>query len=356
MTEKTLDAVLCGSCVLDILVRPVPLDRPVGADSLVRVEPIRLCPGGFVSNAGIAMARLGMRVAGLTYVGDDEWGPILRGRYSEVGVDTRWLKTLPGVNSSTTVVLIDEQGRRSFVHCVGAPKRIDKSLLLEHLDVFAQSRAMLIGYYPLLPNLLGDLAEVLAEIRATGCLTAMDSAGGGGTMQPLDNVLPHLDVYIPSFQEASQQTGQENPAEIIRVYRECGAPGLLGVKLGARGAVLSPTAGESIEIPPVDPPGQVVDTTGAGDTFYAGLMAGMLKGLSPYDAGRLAAATGACCVTAVGGTAAIRNWEETARLAGITGTRAAEDGHEELGLAAIDKPFPVKRGPANRKDSPCDDE
>lgn len=321
MTEKTLDAVLCGSCVLDILVRPVPLDRPLGADSLVRVEPIRLCPGGFVSNAGIAMARLGMRVAGLTYVGDDDWGPILRAKYAEAGVDTRWLTTLPGVNSSTTVVLVDEEGERSFVHCVGAPKRIDKSLLLEHLDVFAQSRAMLVGYYPLFPNLLDDLVDVLNEIRATGCLTAMDAAGGGGTMQPLDRILPHLDVYVPSLQEASQQTGQEDPARIIQVYRDCGAPGLLGVKLGSRGAVLSPADGRLIAIPPVEPPGEVVDTTGAGDTFYAGLMTGLLRGLSPKDAGRLAAAAGACCVTAAGGTSAVRNYEETARLAGIAGSR-----------------------------------
>jgi len=315
----TYDAILCGSCVLDILVRPVPLDRPVGADCLVRVEPIRMCPGGFVSNAGIAMARLGMRVAGLTYVGDDEWGPMLRSKYAAAGVDTRWLTTLPGVNSSTTVVLVDERGQRSFVHCVGAPKRIDKSLLLDHLDAFAQSRAMLVGYYPLFPNLLDDLADVLAEIRATGCLTAMDAAGGGGTMDPLHTILPHLDVYVPSLQEASQQTGRKDPADIVQVYRDCGAPGLLGVKLGPRGALLSPADGELIEIPPVDPPGEVVDTTGAGDTFYAALVTGLLRGLSPEDAGRLAAAAGACCVTAVGGTDAVRHYDDTARLAGIGG-------------------------------------
>jgi sugar/nucleoside kinase (ribokinase family) len=319
MAGKTHDAVLCGSCVLDIMVRPVPLDRPVGADSLVRVEPIRLCPGGFVSNAGIAMARLGMRVAALTYVGDDEWGPILRDKYNEAGVDTRWLTTLPGASSSATVVLVDELARRSFVHSAGAPKRIDKTFLLDHLDAFAGSRAMLIGYYPLFPHLLDDLADALTRIRAAGCLTAMDAAGGGGTMQPLDKILPHLDVYVPSLQEASRQTGQEDPTRIIEAYRRCGAPGLLGVKLGASGAVLSPRAGELIEIPPVNPPGDVLDTTGAGDTFYAGLVTGLLKGLSTYDAGRLAAATGACCVTGVGGTAAIQDYDETARMAGVLG-------------------------------------
>jgi sugar/nucleoside kinase (ribokinase family) len=61
----------------------------------------------------------------------------------------------------------------------------------------------------------------------------------------------------------------------------------------------------------------VVDTTGAGDCFYGGLLAGLLRGLAPGDAARLAAAAGACCVTGLGATTAIRNYEETARLAGI---------------------------------------
>jgi sugar/nucleoside kinase (ribokinase family) len=316
--EKTYDAILCGSCVLDILLRPVPLEEPIGHDRLVRVDPLRTCPGGFVSNTGIAMARLGMHVAALTYLGDDEWGRMLRDTYVQEGVDTKYLRVLPGTNSSTTAVVIDMEGRRSFIHCVGAPKQINRQLLLGHLDLFARSRAMLIGYYPLLPNLLDDLAEVLAAVRETGCLTAMDAAGGGGSMQPLGSLLPHLDVYVPSRQEASQQTGLAQPEDMIRTYRDCGAPGLLGVKLGARGAVLSPRAGEIIEIPPVEPPGEVVDTTGAGDTFYAGLVTGLLMGLTPYDAGRLAAATGACCVTGMGGTAAVRGYKETARMAGLT--------------------------------------
>ena len=67
----------------------------------------------------------------------------------------------------------------------------------------------------------------------------------------------------------------------------------------------------------VPPPGPVVDTTGAGDSFFAGLLTGLLKGLDAERAGRLAAATGACCVTGYGATAGLRNYAETARLAGV---------------------------------------
>jgi sugar/nucleoside kinase (ribokinase family) len=313
---KDLDCICCGSCVADILCRPVPLDMPIGGGRLLRTEPLEVATGGIVSNAGITMARLGMKSAAFTYVGGDEWGRMIRGRLEAGGMDCTGLLEHPTAGTSTTVVLIDPSGERSFAHCVGAPKLMNARLMLDHLDLFARSRMMLIGYYSLMPNLENDLAEVLAAIRGVGCRTALDCAGSGGSMQPLDRLLPHLDVYVPSFDEAAHQTGRNDPQAILEHYRNCGAAGLIGVKLGAQGALLSPVTGEYVEIPAVAPPGPIVDTTGAGDCFYAGLLTGLLRGLDAYRAGRLAAAAGACCVTALGATAGIRDYAATAALAG----------------------------------------
>ena len=316
-STKDLDCVLCGSCVADILVRPVPLDVPIGGGRLLHAEPLDVTTGGIVSNSGVAMARLGMKVAAFSYVGSDDWAVLIRRRLESEGLDCRRLLTHPTGATSTTAVLIDPSGERSFAHCVGAPKLMNKSLFLDNLDLFARSRMMLIGYYSLMPNLEGDLPEVLAAIRQAGCQTALDTAGDGGAMQPLDRILPHVDVYVPSHNEATHQTGHDDPRKIIDAYRSCGAPGLLGVKLGSKGALLSPTAGSYIAIDCVPPPGPVVDTTGAGDCFFAGLLTGLLKGLDAAHAGRLAAAAGACCVTGYGATAGIRGYDETARLAQI---------------------------------------
>jgi sugar/nucleoside kinase (ribokinase family) len=213
--------------------------------------------------------------------------------------------------------LIDAAGERSFVHYAGAPRLLDRAALLGQLDLFARSRAMLIGYYPLMTMLQNELPEVLSAIRATGCLTALDASGDGGTMEPLARILPQLDFYVPSAAEAAHQTGEAKPQAMIDVFRAAGATGFVGIKLGGRGALVSPRPDELIEVAAVPPPGPVVDTTGAGDCFYGGLLAGLLRGLAPGDAARLAAAAGACCVTGLGATTAIRNYEETARLAGI---------------------------------------
>jgi sugar/nucleoside kinase (ribokinase family) len=89
------------------------------------------------------------------------------------------------------------------------------------------------------------------------------------------------------------------------------------LKLGSRGAILSPAAGEYIELPAIVPPQPIVDTTGAGDAFYAGLIAGLLRGQTLVDAGRIGAAAGAACATALGATAGLLDWNATRRLAGL---------------------------------------
>lgn len=298
--------------------RPVPLDVPIGGGQLVRTEPLLITTGGIVSNSGTTLARLGMRTAAFTYVGKDEWAEVIHSRYAAEGIDTSQLMAHETEPTSTTAVLIDPQGERSFLHAVGAPKQLSKQAFLSKLDFFAKSRAMLLGYYSLLPTLQDDLAEVLKAIQGAGCMTALDAAGDGGTMEPLAECLQFLDVYVPSLKEAKHQTGESDPEKILGIYRNAGSTGLLGVKLGEQGALLSTSAGEFIEVPCITPPGPVIDTTGAGDSFLGGLLTGLLRGMCVADAGRLAAACGACCVTGLGATTAICDYEETAKLAGVT--------------------------------------
>lgn len=124
-----------------------------------------------------------------------------------------------------------------------------------------------------------------------------------------------VDVYCPSRQEAEAQTGPRDPRRILECYREAGATRFLDVKLGTEGALLRPEPGAWITIPPINPPGKVIDTTGAGDAFFAGLLTGLLRRDSPDVAGRLAAAAGARSVTAVGATTAAADLASNRALA-----------------------------------------
>lgn len=314
---KPIDCVVCGSCVADVIVRPVDLSQPIGGGRLLRVEPLQVMTGGIVSNSGWTLAKLGLQVAAFTYVGDDEFGRMIRDRYAERGIDTSRLLTHPSIPTSTSAVLVDQSGERSFAHSVGPPREMNAALYTQHRELFQQSRAMLLGYFSLLPNLQNDLPQVLADIQQAGCATAVDAAGDGGTIEELAESLPYIDYYLPSLGEAQHQTGESDPRAILECFRSRGAKNTIGVKLGEQGAVISPRRGEVIEIAAIEPPGDVVDTTGAGDCFVAGYLAGVLRGLSPVEAGRLAAAACACSVTSIGAATGVLSYEETCRVAGV---------------------------------------
>ena len=320
-----LDCLVCGSCVVDVLCRPVNLDDPIGRGVLHEVGPLSVQGGGITSNAGITMARLGLRVGVLSFVGRDAWGWVIRELYRSEGIDDSNVLEHPTEATSSTVVAIDPGGERSFFHCVGAPRELDRAAFQDRMDFLARCRLVLLGYYSLMPRLEADLPAVLRDIRAAGSQTALDAAGTGGDLRPLDRILPHLDLYVPSLGEASHQTGHEDPRKIIETFRGCGAPGILGVKLGTRGVLLSAKEGEYLHVPAVDPPGPVVDTTGAGDCFYGGLITGLLRGLSLEDAGRLGVAAGACAVTTLGGCSGGRDYGFTARLGGIRVPRTVSE-------------------------------
>ncbi len=319
MSKKTkqFDCVVCGTCTADMLVRPVPLNIPVGAGRLFDVEPVLATTGGIVANSGIAMSRLGLRVAALSLVGHDPWGTLVRENLARENVDANHVVFHDSSPTSTTAVLIDPSGERSFAHNVGACENIDIEFLRNHLSLFASSEVLLLGYYSLLPGLDSHLAEAIEMIRSTGCRVILESGGSGGDMNFLMPALPFIDVYVPSLDEARHQTQLDDPFQIIERFRTLGAPGLVGIKLGSRGSLLSPHPGEFLEIPCLPAPGNVADTTGAGDAFLAGLITGLVREITPGNCGLLGAAAAACCVTGVGATAGLRTLEATASLAGL---------------------------------------
>jgi sugar/nucleoside kinase (ribokinase family) len=313
--EKTIDCLVGGLATVDIVARPVPLDQPIRQHGLVTAERIELTTGGLVSNSGIALARLGARAAALATVGDDFGGGFVRQKYQAEGLDPAGLVAVAGEATSATIVLVDGPGERSFIFDLGAARHVSLSLFRERRDLVARSKFLLFGYYALVPSWDAELPQIMAEARALGCRTALDAAGDGGELAPLGKILPHLDLYVPSLAEGRRQTGHDEPRAIIETYRRHGAPGIVGLKLGAAGALISPSAGQFVEIRPVPPPGPVVDTTGAGDAFYAGLIIGLVRGLPLTTAGRLAAAAGACCVTGLGASGGLRGFDETWALA-----------------------------------------
>ncbi|WP_425401024.1 carbohydrate kinase family protein [Aeoliella sp.] len=314
--DREFDVTICGTAVVDVVVQPVDLDAPIGPDRLFPTKPLTVHPGGIVANTGAAMSRYGMRVAAMTLVGSDEFGDLLLERLRRLDINTNAVERGEQA-TSTSAVLVDTAGQRSFGHHVGALEKLDADLFLRHERLLTQSRMLLVGYLSLLPELQPRLPEVLQLARDRGCMTVVEAAGSGSDPEVVKACLPLVDCYFPSHQEAIQETGESEPERILSAYRDFGCQGVLGVKLGADGAMVSKEPGKSAWIEPVTPPGKVVDTTGAGDCFLGAFLTGLLRGMECEDAGRLAAAAGAGCVTCYGAQGGLFDLDETCRMAGV---------------------------------------
>lgn len=314
--DREFDVAICGTAVVDVVVQPIDLEHPIGGDQLFHTEPMTVHPGGIVANTGAAMSRYGTRVAAMTLAGKDDFGDLLVDRLKSLGINTNAVQRRDEA-TSTSAVLVDSSGQRSFGHHVGALATLDADFVLQHETLLSRSRMLLIGYLSLLPQLEPNLPEVLQLARRHGCQTALEAAGSGGDPALVKECLPLVDCYFPSHQEAMRETGETEPEQIVSAYRDFGCQGVVGVKLGADGAIVSHAPGHIAWIDPIAPPGDVVDTTGAGDCFLGAFLTGLLCGMPAEDAGRIAAAAGAGCVTRFGAQGGLLDLDETCRMAGV---------------------------------------
>ena len=145
-----------------------------------------------------------------------------------------------------------------------------------------------------------------------GIITSLDTAwdSKGNWMNILEPCLKHLDIFMPSIEEARMITGKEEPSEVADLLLSYGI-GTVALKMGEQGSYIR-TKDWEMYIPIYKV--KVIDATGAGDSFAAGFLAGVVNGWDHREAARLANAVGACCTTAMGATAGVKSMQETLRL------------------------------------------
>ena len=127
--------------------------------------------------------------------------------------------------------------------------------------------------------------------------------------------LKHLDYFIPSEAEAKELAGTGDMSQAARAFVRDGARNVV-IKLGARGVLCLDESGRETTVPAFKVP-QVVDTTGAGDCWAAGFLAGLLEGRPLPDAARLGNAVAALSVQAAGATTGIRSMDQVTSLMGV---------------------------------------
>ena len=267
-------SVVCaGMVVADVVVFPFAgLPDP---GTLKLVERTELHVGGCAASTAITLAQLGVETEIVACVGEDEFGHFLSGTLARSGVNISGLVRSPNLVTSTTVVLVAANGERSFLHAIGANVGLGPELfpppLLQRCQILHFGAALL------LPSLDGyPMAAVLAAARTAGAVTSVDTVWdpSGGWYATLAPCLSQLDILMASEREAAALAGCADPDGAADFLLGCGVRWVT-IKLGGRGCLLA-SSSERHRLPAFDVP--VVDTTGAGDAFAAGFLAGRAAG------------------------------------------------------------------------------
>jgi sugar/nucleoside kinase (ribokinase family) len=299
---RPIEAVVVGNVAFDVLCYPV---NEVPRYHSLTFEKAALAPGGCGSNAAIGLAAQDIATALVACIGQDLPGDLAMSFWHQYNVDTHYVIRTPHADTGVSVGLIDDDAQPRFVHTSGSNQyltlnKIPSAALLQH-----PPKAFHLAGFFLIPGLLvPELGLLLQQLQQAHVFTSMDVQQTARLSQSkiLSELLPYLDIFSCNLVEASQITGLVDERAAARYLHTMGARTVI-IKLGARGCVLS--TADSQEVVPA-PKVQVVDTTGAGDAFSAGLIAAIIRGESLMAACQWANAVAARIVTQFGAVAA---WE-----------------------------------------------
>ena len=261
--------------------------------------PERRLVGGVVLNH-LGWARLlGVRVAIFGKQARDAEGRFLRDGMARLGIETHL--DLSGRASSFARVFVDPTGARAIYMARGAtgdvtPEEIDRL----YRPVIEQSATVSTEVSQLPLAVVRRVLEVAREVGARTVLDLdvplEDAVPALGTREELEAILRLADVLKPSLGASRGLVSAEEPKEVARELSRFGAEAVL-ITTGADGCVVH-VGGTSLEVPA--PRARVLDTTGAGDAFLGGVLAGLHHGLGWEDAACLGNACGAACCEQLG--------------------------------------------------------
>ncbi len=300
------DVSVIGLYILDILGRPVTrIPEGGGVDF---IEEIRLTVAGTAGGTIIDTAKLGLKSLAVGAVGDDEKAGWVLMTMQKHGIDTSVMQRIKGVPTSATILNIRPNGERPALHVRGASDHFD--VAPELYDTVFAAPIVHLGGTGLLKKLDGPQSlTLLKEAKRRGCVVTFDLiAANAETAAIVKPLLPFIDYFMPSIEEAKDMSGQGSTADCAKFYLDYGAKCCV-FTLGGDGAYYAHSDGTRITSPAYDI--KVVDTTGCGDAFDAGFIAALHHKMDVETSLRFAQATAALVATGLGSDAGIQSFEHT---------------------------------------------
>jgi len=296
-----------GLTTLDIVARPV--DALTHTERAMLIEGIACVPAGTAGGAAMVAAKLGVATRIVGAVGDDLVGRFVRLGFESVGVDTSLLATRAGERTSTTLLTVESDGRRSSYHAAGA----GGGATIGEGAIAAACGSGFVHYAAVGGRATdgGAGAALLEAAKGAGAVVTCDLISPRRTArEELSRLLPHVDYFMPSAAEATSISGVDDLAAAAAFFRDLGA-GACIIKNGSQGSYVS--VGDQRRTVPAHVI-RPVDTTSCGDSYCAGFIAALSRGWPPLEACRFATATAALVAQGLGTLGKLESFADTERL------------------------------------------
>lgn len=242
------------------------------------------------------MTRLGYPVTFISKIGDDPFGQFCLKELRNAGVPTGRVRKDPRIRTGVTIALSASKDR-ALITYPGAIAQMEYAEI--PLQILRGHSHLHMTSYFLQERLRPSFAAILAEARQEGLTTSFDpnSDPSGEWKDEIRDVFAQTDVLFLNRAEALELTRCRTVRQALRALGQSAS--CVVIKLGAKGAI----AIKEKEI--VSAPGfkvKAVDTTGAGDSFDAGFIAGYLEGKTARECLEMGNVCGAFSTLRAGGT------------------------------------------------------
>jgi len=305
--HRELEVICAGMSVADILAQGVA-ELPGGGRTTF-AKRVSMHAGGDALNQAVVLSRLGHKIGLMSLVGNDGQGRFLLNECRKYGVDLSAVAVSDVYPTSTSMVIIDADGERSFISQRNGtvdeygPEHVDLGHIHSGLKVLS------VGSMFCSPRFDREvLPALLKKAKESGAITLTDMVPNsqGEKLENHRESFKYLDFVMPSLDEAVIYTGKEDCKQISDVFFKLGVKNVV-IKLGGDG-VYSRTQSGCITLPAykVD----VVDTTGAGDNFVAGFISGLLRGLPHKKCLQFAGAAAALSIGSLGASGGVHSLEQ----------------------------------------------
>lgn len=295
--EKEYDAVGFGLNAVDHL---VVVPAYPAFDTKTRLVEHVQAAGGQTASAMVGLQRLGMRTAYAGRFGSDAEGRFGLASIRAEGVNVEFAETIEGAHNQVAFIIIDARsGERTVIW--DRDERLAYDADDAPIEMAGRARVLHMDAHD--PP---ACARMAGAARAASTIVSADI---DNIYDGLPQLLPLIDILISSKEFPHRLTGiKDERASLIELKARYGFP-LVGMTLGARGALLY-LNGEFLASPAYDVPGGCRDTTGAGDAFHAGFLYGLLKGEEIEASLSLANATAALKCRALGARTTLPTTDE----------------------------------------------